>query len=202
MSITNMIGKPLKHYAIHRTTNERYIMLALENETDPTTCSVIDMDKLDADLRSELREIIDSDACQREIDTWRFLDTKFFMNYPKQTILSVLRALRVIKTPKSDDVHILLPGDVRKTPKEVMESIRLYRKKEIERKTGIISEESGSSKSHVETEEVNKLKSDVETLALELSNVKETLESKIDKLLNLVEAMHQPLETLPKTKKK
>jgi hypothetical protein len=202
MSITNMIGKPLKHYAIHRTTNERYIMLALENETDPTTCSVIDMDKLDADLRSELREIIDSDACQREIDTWRFLDTKFFMNYPKQTILSVLRALRVIKTPKSDDVHILLPGDVRKTPKEVMESIRLYRKKEIERKTGIISEESGSSKSHVETEEVNKLKSDVETLALELSNVKETLESKIDKLLNLVEAMQQPLETLPKTKKK
>ena len=84
MSITNMLGKPLKHYAVNKDGRTRYFILALENETNPDECSVIEMDKLDPELRSELKDIVDSDDCQREVDIWRLLDTKFFMNYPKQ----------------------------------------------------------------------------------------------------------------------
>lgn len=206
MSITNMLGKPLKHYATNKTTGERYIMLALENETDPNTCSVIEMDKLDSDMRSELREIIDSDACQREIDTWRFLDTKFFMNYPKQTILSVLRALRVIKTPKSEDVLIQLPGDIQQTPAEVMDAIRTYRKKQTEQKSGIITDSKiNSSKDETSTNALNDielLKTNMNEVNYELKQIKEDMETKLDKILKFVEMMALKKETSQTSKKK
>lgn len=126
MTINNIMGKPLKHYATDKNTHARYVMLALENDTDKNTCSVVDIDTLDSDMRSELTAIIDSDECQRVIDPWRVLDTKFFMNYPKQTVLAVLRALRKIKVMDSEQVLVHLPNDVTQTPKEIMNAIREY----------------------------------------------------------------------------
>lgn len=127
MTMTSIMGKPLKHYATDKLTNQRYFMLALENDTDKNTCSVIDMDAMPSELRAELTEIINSDECQRVIDPWKVLDTKFFMDYPKQTILAVLRAKRWIKVVDSDNVLIQLPEDKTMTPKEVAAGIKEYR---------------------------------------------------------------------------
>lgn len=127
MTINNIMGKPLKHYATDKNTNARYVMLALENETDANTCSVVDIDTLDSDMRAELTAMIDSDECQRVIDTWRVLDKKFFMSYPKQTVLGVLRAMRKIKVVDSDNVLVQLPNDNVQTPKEIMNGIREYK---------------------------------------------------------------------------
>lgn len=128
MTINNIMGKPLKHYATDKNTSARYVMLALENDTDKNTCSVVDIDTLDSDMRAELTAIIDSDECQRVVDTWKVLDTKFFMNYPKQTVLAVLRAMRKIKVVDSDQVLVQLPNDVTQTPKEIANAIREYNK--------------------------------------------------------------------------
>lgn len=128
MTINNIMGKPLKHYATDKNTSARYVMLALENDTDKNTCSVVDIDTLDSDMRAELTAIIDSDECQRVVDTWKVLDTKFFMNYPKQTVLAVLRAMRKIKVVDSDQVLVQLPNDVTQTPREIANAIREYNK--------------------------------------------------------------------------
>ena len=175
MSITNMLGKPLKHYAVNKDGRTRYFILALENETNPDECSVIEMDKLDPELRSELKDIVDSDDCQREVDIWRLLDTKFFMNYPKQTILSVLRALKVIKVLNSDDVMVLLPNDTQMTAKEVMAGIREYREKQKQKRLGYISETHEQSVSKANNDDVEKVKSDIATLTESIKNINDTL---------------------------
>lgn len=192
MPLTNIMGKPLKHYAIDKNTNERYIILALENETDKNTCSVIEMDKIDSDLRSELTETINSDEMQREIDTWKLLDVKFFMNYPKQTMLAVLKALHVIKVLSTEDVMVILPGDSQKSAKEVMEDIRMYRKKVNDSKLGIVTSNDVNTISNRELEEINnKINSnsnDIKILFDELSNIKvrvEELNSKFNQITSL-----------------
>lgn len=126
MTMNSIMGKPLKHYATDEVTKARYVMLALENDTDKNTCSVVDIDALDPDLRSELCSIIDSDECQRVVDPWKVLDRKFFMSYPKQTVLAVLRAMRKIKVVDSNQVLIQLPNDATQTAKEVANAIREY----------------------------------------------------------------------------
>jgi len=128
MTMTSIMGKPLKHYATDKVTNQRYFMLALENDTNKDECSVVDMDAMPSELRAELTEIINSDECQRVIDPWKVLDTKFFMDYPRQTILAVLRAKHYIKVVDSDNVLIQLPDDKTMTPKEVAAQIREYQK--------------------------------------------------------------------------
>lgn len=188
MSVTNMLGKPLKHYAVDKDGRTRYFMLAIENETDSNTCSVIEMDKMDSELRAELTEIINSDECQREVDVWRILDTKFFMNYPKQTILSVLRALKVIKVLPTEDVYILLPNDARSTAKEVMKCIREYREKEKQKKIGIITDNPLDRNDMVDSTELNKVKEDVKRIDSSLDNINKTLES----LVELVSEMKKP----------
>lgn len=169
MTINNIMGKPLKHYATDKNTHARYVMLALENDTDKNTCSVVDIDTLDSDMRSELTAIIDSDECQRVIDTWKVLDKKFFMNYPKQTVLAVLRALRKIKVIDSDQVLIHLPNDVTQTPKEVMNAIREYNGSKSKNVTQTLLDESTiSDVKEVEnknSEEIKELKEQVSTLS-------------------------------------
>lgn len=186
MTITNMLGKPLKHYAIDKDGKTRYFILTLENETNPNECSVIEMDKLDSELRSELREIIDSDDCQREVDTWRLLDTKFFMNYPKQTILSVLRALRVIKVLSTEDVMIMLPNDVQKSAKEVMENIREYREKQKQKRLGYVSE-TQTQPVFEKTNEIENIKKDVLSLSEQISSTNEVLAT----LVNMVKELKE-----------
>lgn len=186
MTITNMLGKPLKHYAIDKDGKTRYFILTLENETNPNECSVIEMDKLDSELRSELREIIDSDDCQREVDTWRLLDTKFFMNYPKQTILSVLRALKVIKVLSTEDVMIMLPNDVQKSAKEVMENIREYREKQKQKRLGYVSE-TQTQPVFEKTNEIENIKKDVLSLSEQISSTNEVLAT----LVNMVKELKE-----------
>lgn len=192
MPLTNIMGKPLKHYAIDKNTNERYIILALENETDKNTCSVIEMDKIDSDLRSELTETINSDEMQREIDTWKLLDVKFFMNYPKQTMLAVLKALHVIKVLSTEDVMVILPGDAQKSAKEVMEDIRMYRKKVNDSKLGIVTSNDVNTISNRELEEINnKINSHstgIKLLSDEVSTIKvrvEELNNKLNQIVSL-----------------
>lgn len=126
MTINSLTGKPLKHYAQDEITKDRYVVIALQNDTDPNTCSVISYDSLDADLRSELLNVVNSDECQRVPEIWKILDRKFFMSYPNQTMLSVLRALRQIKVVEENRVKIELPGDVTMTPKEILNAINQY----------------------------------------------------------------------------
>ena len=183
MGITNMMGKPLKHYAVDKNTRARYFILALENETDPETCSVIEMDKMESELRAELKEIVDSDDCQREVDIWRLLDTKFFMNYPKQTILSVLRALKVIKVLNTEEVLVILPNDTQMTAKEVMTGIREYREKQKQKRLGYIADTEHSFQPKPEDnkefetvkEEVNNLKEVVSNMASVVSSLKDLI---------------------------
>lgn len=173
MTINNIMGKPLKHYATDRNTNARYVMLALENETDANTCSVVDIDTLDSDMRAELTAMIDSDECQRVIDTWRVLDKKFFMSYPKQTVLGVLRAMRKIKVIDSDNVLVQLPNDNVQTPKEIMNGIREYKShKSPQFNTNLDEKISEIDKKHDETaalenknaEDIRELKEQINTL--------------------------------------
>lgn len=190
MSITNMLGKPLKHYAVDKDGRTRYFILALENETNPNECSVIEMDKMDSELRAELKDIIDSDDCQREVDIWRLLDTKFFMNYPKQTILSALRALKVIKTMSSDDVMVLLPNNTQQSAREVMSGIREYREKQRQKRLGYISE----TQSEVQTkdqpqknEELEKVKEDVSKLTENMQQLNSSLEQLTSLIISMKE---------------
>lgn len=119
-------GKPMKHYAQDLVTRARYIVIALQNDNDPDTCSVIDIDALDADLRAELVAFVNSDACQRVPEIWKLLDTKYFMSYSSATMLKVLKSLRQIKVVKSAQVGIQLPDGQVKNPKEVIAALNEY----------------------------------------------------------------------------
>ena len=126
MPLNDLTGKPLKHYAQDEVSKERYVVIALQNDTNPDTCSVVAYDSLDSDLRSELIAVVNSDECQRVPEIWKILDKKFFYSYPKQTMLQVLRALRQIKVVDESRVKIELPGDTTMTPKEIIEAINKY----------------------------------------------------------------------------
>lgn len=183
MTMNSIMGKPLKHYAIDKNTRARYFMLALENDTDKNTCSVVDMDAMSTEMRAELTETINSDECQRVIDPWKVLDTKFFMDYPKQTMLAVLRALRLIKVLPSDDVLIQLPNDQTQTPKEVMNAIREYNKQKNDKQPQqvIIKQEVSEETKKLEEKnatDIQDLKEKVNTLTSSISELVEALKSK------------------------
>ena len=119
-------GKPLRHYAQDLVTRARYIIISLQNDTDPDTCSVVDIDALDADTRAELVNLVNSDECQHQPEIWKVLDKKYFMNYPKQTMLKVLRGLKQIRIVKSAQVAIQCPDDVVRTPRDIIEGLNVY----------------------------------------------------------------------------
>jgi hypothetical protein len=126
MPLNDLTGKPLKHYAQDEVSKDRYVVIALQNDTDPNTCSVVAYDALDSDLRAELIAVVNSDECQRVPEIWKILDKKFFYSYPKQTMLQVLRALRQIKVVDESRVKIELPGDITMTPKQIIDAINQY----------------------------------------------------------------------------
>lgn len=184
MTMNSIMGKPLKHYAVDKNTRARYFMLALENDTDKNTCSVVDMDAMSSEMRAELTETINSDECQRVIDPWKVLDTKFFMNYPKQTMLKVLQALRLIKVLPSDDVLIQLPNEQTQTPKEVMNAIREYNKQQLEKHQPqqiIVNQELNEETRKLEeknAEDIKELKEKVDVLTSSISELVSALKSK------------------------
>ena len=119
-------GKPLRHYAQELVTRARYIIISLQNDTDKDTCSVVDIDALDSDTRAELVNLVNSEECQHQPEIWKVLDRKYFMNYPKQTMLKVLRGLKQIRIVKSAQVAIQCPDDVVRTPKDIIEGLNVY----------------------------------------------------------------------------
>jgi hypothetical protein len=126
MPVSELTGKQLKHYGQDEVSKERYVVIALQNDTNPDTCSVIPYDRLDSDLRSELLAVVNSDECQHVPEIWKILDKKFFYSYPKQTMLAVLRALRQIQVVDQARVKIEITPDVSMTPKEIVNAINTY----------------------------------------------------------------------------
>ena len=127
--LNSLSGKPLKHYAQDTITRQRYVLIALQNDTDPDTCSVVDIDALDADTRAELLNLVNSDECQRQPEIWKILDKKYFMSYPKATMLNVLQRMKQIKVVKSNQVAVQIVGDQTMTPKQIVDSINEYKSK-------------------------------------------------------------------------
>lgn len=128
VGITDENGKLLKHYAQDTVTRKRYILIALENQTDPNTCSVVDMDALEQNVRAELVSLVNSPECQMKEEIWQVLDKKYFLDYPQATMLKVLKAMHQIQVVDSKQVAVSLPGEQIMTPKELANAIREYKK--------------------------------------------------------------------------
>lgn len=128
VGITDENGKLLKHYAQDTVTRKRYILIALENQTDPNTCSVVDMDALEQNVRAELISLVNSPECQMKEEIWQVLDKKYFLDYPQATMLKVLKAMHQIQVVDSKQVAVSLPGEQIMTPKELANAIREYKK--------------------------------------------------------------------------
>ena len=128
VGITDENGKLLKHYAQDTVTRKRYILIALENQTDPNTCSVVDMDALEQNVRAELVALVNSSECQMKEEIWQVLDKKYFLDYPQATMLKVLKAMHQIQVVDSKQVAVSLPGEQIMTPKELANAIREYKK--------------------------------------------------------------------------
>jgi len=192
MPVNELTGKQLKHYAQDEQTKERYVVIALQNDTDPNTCSVVSYDRLDSDLRSELLSVVNSDECQRVPEIWKILDTKFFYSYPKQTMLQVLRALRQIKIVNSDQVRVEITPDQTMTPKEIVDAINLYNK-EKEAKSHFSPEVSAREaviENSVQNEEIESLKERMGTMESQIN----TLSSSISELISAIKQSVQPNE--------
>ena len=181
--MSDITGKPLKHYAVDKNTNARYFMLAYENDTNKDECSVLNMDRLNSDLRSELTEIINSDECQHEIHPYVVLDRKFFYEYPKQTILQVLRTLRLIENKNSDDVLVQMPHDLQWSPKQIMDAIRQVNQEKLNTLKGKdrIIEEKDNELKNVKTIE-SKNAEDIADLKKQFA----LLQDNIGELINIV----------------
>ena len=178
--MSDITGKPLKHYAADKNTGARYFMLAYENDTNKDECSVIDMDRLSSELRSELTEIINSDECQSELNPYKVLDRKFFYEYPKDTVLTVLRKLRLIQVLNSENVLVQMPGDVQWTPKQIMDGVRVYENKvnnTLRGKDRLLAEKD------VELNETKKIESknaeDIKELKDDLASLKDSIKDLI-----------------------
>lgn len=185
--ITDVTGKILKHYAQDIVTNQRYIIVSLQNDTDPDSCSVIDIDALDADTRSELINIVNSDECQRVPEIWKILDRKYFMNYPKATVLNVLKLMKQIKVVKSAQVMVELPGDQRMTPKQIVDCINKYEESK-----------NGNTKFHADNTETtsalvsveNKNASDIAEVKSEIANINTQISSLTSSISDLIKALN------------
>lgn len=188
MPLNDLTGKPLKHYAQDEVSKERYVVIALQNDTDPDTCSVIAYDYLDADLRSELISVVNSDECQRIPEIWKVLDKKFFYSYPKQTMLQVLRALRQIKVVDEQRVKIELPGDMTMTPKQIIDAMQKY---ESEKSSKAFSkfkvDENGDKVPLVESMDNNRI-SEIENRMTNLEDKLSTINNSIADLVNALKA--------------
>ena len=192
--LSNLIGKPLKHYARDMLTNQRYIIISLQNETDKETCSVVDMDALETDIRSELTNYVNSDECQRQMEIWKLLDRKYFMSYPKATMLNVLKQMRQIKVVKSSQVAIQLPNDQTMTPIELLNAIQQYENQK-NAKVGSFNMDNVSSNVSNNIENKN---------AEEILAIKEDVKSinkKIGSLTSSIEELVAALRTTTKAKK-
>lgn len=198
VGITDENGKVLKHYAQDTISRKRYVVIALENQTDPNTCSVVDIDALEPSIRAELVALVNSSECQREKEIWQVLDRKYFLDYPQGTMLKVLKAMKQILVVNSDQVAIQLPGEQTMTPKQVSDAI-----KEFERKR---SGNTVASSFNPEVQEKPVVQPAVkEEPSKEVSELKEGIESlntKMDSLVNVLSSLAESLNSKNEDSKK
>ena len=194
VGIVDVNGKLLKHYAQDTVNRKRYVIIALTNESDPNTCSVVDIDDLDSNIRAELVALVNSPECQLVEEVWPVLDRKYFLDYPKATMLKVLRAMRKILVVDSNQVAIQLPGEQTMTPKEVADAIKTYKTQ----KSGSNTQVTFNPEAFSEVKESDKsVSSETEELKKQVTS----LESKVDALVNSLSALTEALSEKA-TKKK
>lgn len=181
MTITNtQTGRPMKHFAQDESTKERYVVLSLQNDTNPDECSVVNYDALDANLRAELLSAVQSDEFQKVPEIWKLLDKKFFYDYPKQTMLKVLSGLRQIKVVPQNRVRIEMPNDVTMTPKEIIDAINTYEAekngKGVKFNASTVNGTVASPQvSEQQSEKITEVESKVNSLETKLDNLTATL---------------------------
>lgn len=183
--LNSLTNRPKKHYAQDMVTKQRYVVISLQNDTDPDTCSVVDIDALDADTRSELLNFVDSDECQRQPEIWKLLDRKYFMSYPKATMLNILKQMRQIKVVKSSQVAIQLPGDKTMTPKEILDCIQKY-ETQTNAKVGSFNLDKTTA---VLTETENKNANEISELKEQVKNINEQISTLTTSLSELISAL-------------
>lgn len=186
MTLNNLAGKPLKHFAQNNKTNARYVMICYANDTDPNTCSVVDIDKLEPDMRSELDNLIRSEECQMVLDTWKILDKKFFMSYPKATVLKVLQSLRKIEVVKSEDVSVSCLQNLVRTPKQIVDEIKAYEASKGKKTFSPTGETPVATPAPVveqpqQNNDLKEIKDQLNTLTGAISSLVEALQPKEDK---------------------
>lgn len=178
-------GKPLKHYAQDDVTKDRYIIIALQNDTDPDTCSVVKYDMLDTNMRAELIAAVNSEEFQKVPEIWKLLDKKYFYDYPNQTMLTVLRALKQIKVVKQDRVMIDLPGDMTMTPKQMIDAINQYEAQKGGVKTSRFSVEEPAKATTVNTTNDSRF-SEIDNRINKLETTVNSLNSSIADLVSVI----------------
>lgn len=181
-------GKPLKHYAQDEVTKDRYIIIALQNDTDPDTCSVVKYDMLDSNMRAELVAAVNSEEFQKVPEIWKLLDKKYFYDYPNQTMLTVLRALHQIKVVKQERVLIDLPGDMTMTPKQMLDAINQYEAQKGGTKTSRFSVDASATetKPSATTAETDAKFAEIDSRFSKLESTVSSLNSSIADLVNVI----------------
>ena len=193
VGITDTNGKLLKHYAQDTVNRKRYIIIALSNESDPDTCSVVDIDSLDSNIRAELVNLVNSSECQSLEEVWPVLDRKYFLDYPTATMLKVLRAMKAILVVDSKQVAIQLPGEQTMTPREVADAIKAYKAK----KGGNVEVSFNPEPAKTKVEDAVVF-GETEALKEKVSS----LETKVDALVNSLSALTAALTEKNAPKKK
>lgn len=179
VGITDVDGKILKHYAQDFINHKRYVLVSLQNGDDIDSCSVIDIDDLDSNIRSELIALVNSPECQSVKEIYPVLNRKFFLDYPSATMLKVLKAMKKILVVKSDQVAIQVPGEQTITPKDLLKAINEYEsKKGIAKKQVFdLNDVEEMSKEPVKNEEIESIKNDIKSLNEQVSSLVSSLTS-------------------------
>lgn len=101
-----------KHYGMHNVTHARLILLMVENPKQRGTTKAVEYDKLSAEIRSELIQMIDAPECQSVKDAWTALSKKIFQDQPAYTALDYLNKFGYIKDYNVQDITMFItPND-------------------------------------------------------------------------------------------
>ena len=186
VGITDINGKILKHYAQDFVNHKRYVLVSLQNGDDTDSCSVIDIDDLDSNIRSELIALVNSTECQSVKEIYPVLNRKFFLDYPSATMLKVLKAMKKMLVVKSDQVAIQVPGEQTITPKDLLKAINEYEsKKSIAKKQVFdLNDVEEMSKEPVKNEEIESIKNDIKSLNEQVNSLVSSLTSLTEALAN------------------
>lgn len=203
VGVMDVNGKLLKHYAQDFINHKRYVIVALQNQTDPSTCSVVDIDDLEPNIRAELVALVNSPECQMLKETYPILDKRFFLDYPNATMLKILQAMHKILVVKSDQVAIQLPGEQTITPTDLVKAINEYESKKAKNKVASFDPNAVDA-NDVDTTKVEKTSNDEEIQGIkeDIKNLNTQVNSLVSSLSALTAALTAQKETETTKKKK